>query len=87
MLTDLTVVGAYGNPEAMNAASRVKVRNARCSPTGSAAATCRYEASRCFSTERDADGDGWCARTSKFVRVDGQRAIGDVVVRGWALDR
>lgn len=87
LLADLTVVGSYTDPEVLNAESRVTVRNVSCRATDRAAATCSYEASRCLAQETDIDGDGWCARTSKFVKVDGQRGIGDVVVRGWALDR
>ena len=84
---DLTVVGAYTDPDVLNAESRVKVRHASCRAIDRAAATCSYEASRCLAEETDTDGDGWCARTSRFVKVDGRPGMGDVVVKGWALDR
>jgi hypothetical protein len=87
LLADLTVVGAYADPDELNAESRVRVRNATCRATDRAAANCKYEASRCLANETDIDGDGWCARTSKFLKVDGQPGLGEVVVNGWALDR
>ena len=87
LLADLTAVGAHTDADVLNAESRVRVRNASCRAADASAATCRYEASRCLDDEIDTDGDGWCARTSRFVKVGGQRGIGDVVVKGWAIER
>ena len=85
-LDNLVAAGAAHDAQTMNAEARVGVRNVRCSVTGPDSATCRYETDQCAIAESDADGDGWCARTSKFVRVDRPRGIGDVVDRGWGFD-
>lgn len=87
LVRDLGVVGAYGDPAVMNAESRVRVRLVTCTSLGANAAMCSYEANRCLATETDSDGDGWCFRTTKFVRIKYVRVPFDVIVRGWASEQ
>jgi len=86
-LDNLALAGAAHDTHTMNAEARVDVRDIRCGVTGSSSAMCSYETDRCTTAESDPDGDGWCARTSKFVRVDSRRGIGDVIDSGWGFDR
>ncbi len=83
---NLEMAGAAHDTQTMNAAARVVIRKVHCGATSAASATCTYETNRCTTAENDADGDGWCVRTSKFVRVDNQRGIGDVLANGWGFD-
>jgi hypothetical protein len=78
-------VAALSSPQA----SKVKVRNVACAPEGEGAAICHYEANRCLDHENDSDGDGWCQRQQKFVRIDRPlHPFHVVMIRdGWTIDR
>ncbi|MEA1015193.1 hypothetical protein [Sphingosinicella sp. LY1275] len=81
-------VGVVDNAS-MNAASRVKVRGVACQADGEVAAVCEYDASRCLPPEADLDGDEWCRRKARFVRVDRPDDPFHVVMiaQGWTVDR
>jgi len=57
-----------GDSASMNRASRVKVRAVTCRAESNKTAICSYEANNCRTHERDENGDGWCQRTTRFVR-------------------
>lgn len=88
LLQDVGKVGV-ADSATMNAGSRVKVRNVTCMRSGSDAAICDYDADRCMDTERDVDGDGWCRRTSRFLRVSEPADPFHIamIYNGWTLDR
>lgn len=87
LVRDLGSVGAYADPAEMNRESRVRVRAVACTNPAAGTAICKYETNRCSIRETDADGDGWCPRTSKFVRLKYPRGIFDVIVAGWTLEQ
>jgi hypothetical protein len=88
LLRNIEVVGVVDSAS-MNAAAKVRVRRVACTPAGPSAALCDYEAGRCLDDEDDSDGDGWCRRSARFVRVD--RAADPfhvtMIHRGWTVDR
>ncbi len=85
LVQDLTVIGVmHSSP--MNRLSRVRVRKIACAREVDAA-VCIYEADRCLDGELDVDGDGWCRRQARFLRMQWPRSPFDPIVRGWALDR
>ena len=75
--------------ESMNAEARVAVRNVECTLVEPRMAVCEYEASKCLDGESDPDADGWCSRTSRFVRVDHPEYPFHVamIYKGWTVDR
>ena len=86
LLDNLQIAGAAHDTETMNSEARVDVRKVSCTVTDLTSATCSYEANRCTASENDVDGDGWCIRTSDFVRTDSRRSVGDIVVNGWGFN-
>lgn len=85
LVQNLTVVGV-ADSATMNRASRVKVRKIACAREGDVA-VCMYEADHCLEGESDSDGDGWCQRQARFLRMQRHRSPLDPIVQGWALDR
>jgi len=85
LIVDVGVVDSAS----MNGASRVKVRSVACEADGEAAAVCEYDASRCLPSEADPDGDEWCRRKARFVRVDHPHDPFHVamIAQGWTVDR
>ena len=82
---DLASVGVQDSEE-MNRNARVRVRNLACSPPAGAGVVCTYEASRCLEGEIDQNGDGWCRRTTRFLRTsDPWERVG--TINGWAAAR
>ena len=82
---DLATVGVHDS-KAMNRNARVRVRGLDCSPPDDVGVICTYEASRCLQDESDANGDGWCPRTTRFLRtpdLPNQLGTGN----GWTADR
>jgi hypothetical protein len=88
LLQDLSSVGV-ADSAAMNRAARVRVREVSCTADGIDAAICAYAADRCLEGESDPDGDGWCQRSARFVRVRHAQSPGQaaMLVRGWTVDR
>ena len=86
LVRDLEVVGAAVEPSELNAQSRVRVRRVACVSLGANLAQCAYEVNRCTEGERDNDADGWCQRTSRFIRTRYIRGPFDVIVGGWARE-
>jgi hypothetical protein len=85
LLENVAAAGAAHDTQTMNGEARVGIRELRCSATGPDSATCSYETNGCTTAQSDTDGEEWCARTSKFIRVDNPRGIGDVIADGWGL--
>lgn len=87
LLQDIKVVGV-ADSATMNDNARVHVRNVACSASA-ADAICDYEASRCLEDETDTDGDGWCRRTARFIKIawpsDPFQSV--MIDKGWTVDR
>ena len=70
---------------ALNREARVSIRDSDCSLAADGAAACTYESSRCLNGEQPG-ADGWCLRTSRFVRTT-EVPPGLTSAGGWTLER
>lgn len=85
LLKNIELVGVYDS-KAMNREAKVRIRSLNCEPQAfSGTAVCKYEANRCLETEVDLNYDGWCARTSQFIRDP--TSVAPVSSGGWTLQR
>jgi hypothetical protein len=81
LLEDIKTVGV-GKGVSMNRASRVKVRAVNCVAEPEQRALCTYEANRCREGESVENLEGWCRRTTRFIR-DRHAWQGEPQSRGW----
>ena len=81
--------GGVAPIDVLNVGPQVKVRNIACTAVDVSTATCTYDADRCLPAESDPDGDGWCHRTARYIRIHRPSDPSHVatISDGWTVDR